>query len=319
MLENHTPIHKLSEGDEIIQFFMVKKSETKQARNGSWFLDLVLADKTGEINAKLWDQQPDAHLQYQVGTIIKVKARVDKFQDNLQLQIQKIRPAAPDDGVEAHDLVKTSPVPTEELWETLHHYIQSIESPGVRNIVNHLVQEKGEAMKTWPAAKNFHHNYFSGLLYHTCNMLKLAEQCLRVYPFLNQDLLIGGVILHDLGKISEMEAEMGMVKDYSTRGKMIGHITEAILWVERAASELGIDGEEVMLLQHMIASHHGKMEYGSPVTPKIPEAEVLHWLDMMDSRMGAVEDAILTRKPGESWTERIRILGTEMYKSDHAG
>ncbi len=316
MLENHIPVNRLREGDEIVQFFLIKKSETRQTRTGKWYIDFLLGDQTGEMVARLWDQQPESHFQYPVGSLVKIKGRIDKFQDQLQLQIEKIRMAQPEqDGVELKDFVKSSPIPVETMWNALLEKIESIESPVVKGIVNQVINKHEQSFKTWPAARDYHHNYLSGLIYHTYRMILLAENCCQLYPFLNRDILLGGVVLHDIGKIAEMSAEMGSVTEYSTRGKLIGHITEAILWIEHAASELGFEGEDVLLLQHMVASHHGKLEYGSPVTPKIPEAEILHWLDMMDSRMGAVEDAVLNKHPDESWTERIKILGTNMYTS----
>lgn len=313
MLENHIPINKLSAGDEITQFLLVKSADAKQTRTGGWFVDFLLADKMGEISAKLWDQHEEAHFQFPAGSIIKVMAKVESYQDKLQLQIRKIRTATADDGVELQDLIKAAPRETEELWQILLEKVNGMQNQAIRTIVGALLEEKQAEFTAWPAAQGYHHNYLSGLLYHTCNISQMAEQCCKVYTFLNRDLLLGGVILHDIGKISELSAQMGVVTEYSTRGRMLGHITEAILWVDKVARDKGIEGDEVLLLQHMIAAHHGKLEFGSPVTPKLPEAEVLHWLDMLDSRMGAVEDAILTKRPGEAWTEWVKILGTTVY------
>lgn len=313
MLITHTYINMLSVGEEIIQYFMVRSAECKQAKNGSWYINFNFCDSTGEIGAKLWDQAENAHENYPVGQIVKIQARVEMYNDKLQLQLIRIRNASKEDNVQPHLFVKTAPIPGEDLWLQLEMAVRSITHDTWRAIVEHIVIINKERVMTWPAAQGYHHNYMSGLIYHTCNMLNHAENCCQIYRFLDRDLLISGIILHDIGKISELSAEMG-IAEYTTRGKLLGHITEMILWIEKTAILLDITDEEgILKLQHMVAAHHGKLEFGSPVTPKLPEAELLHWLDMLDSRMGAVEDALLHKRGEDEWTDRIKILGTEMY------
>ena len=171
----------------------------------------------------------------------------------------------------------------------------------------------GDRLMYFPAAQRLHHAERSGLLHHTTGMLRTAEHILAAYPFLNGDLLRAGVILHDLCKIQEMKSDsLGNVSDYTRDGLLIGHLVRGVAQLQLAAQNVGVEGEIVLLLEHMILSHHGEAEYGSPRMPMFPEAEALHWVDLLDARMNEMQ-AIMQRVPEGAFSEKIWSLERRLY------
>lgn len=165
----------------------------------------------------------------------------------------------------------------------------------------------------FPAAKRMHHAERSGLLHHTTDMLKAAEAICVIYPWLHRDLLLAGVIIHDLGKLEELKSdEVGNVSDYTREGQLIGHLVQGVANLRAAAEKTGVTGEVVTLLEHLLISHHGEMEYGSPTPPMFPEAEALRWIDMMDARMNAMKSA-LDRTPEGAFSEKVYTLDRRVY------
>ena len=192
--------------------------------------------------------------------------------------------------------------------------VDRMQSEPLQKLVREMLRMAGGALSYFPAAQRMHHAERSGLLHHTTDMLRAAEQLIRAYPFLNGDLLRAGVILHDLAKIDEMKSdEMGNVSDYSRDGLLIGHLVRRVSNLDQAARNVGVSGEVVALLEHMIISHHGQAEFGSPRPPMFPEAQVLHALDNLDAKLNEIK-AILDRTPEGAFSERIPSLdGRRIY------
>ena len=173
------------------------------------------------------------------------------------------------------------------------------------------------SLRYYPAAQRIHHAERGGLLHHTTGMLRTARAVVGVYPWLNADLLYAGVILHDLCKTEEMISDnLGVVRDYSREGLLLGHLVLGVTRIQEAANDLGISGEPVLLLEHMLLSHHGEAEYGSPRKPMFPEAEVLHWVDLLDARMNEMSSAIAKVKPGV-FSDKIWSLDRRLYHADY--
>ena len=224
-----------------------------------------------------------------------------------------LRPAVEADGVDLSRLVPCAPEPPDAYRAKIENTIESFVSEDLKKVVREMLRLAGDELEWFPAAQRLHHAERTGLLHHTCSMLNTAEHIIQAYPFLRGDLLRAGVILHDLSKISEMKSdEMGNVTDYTREGLLIGHLVMGVAKLAEAAKNVGVSGEIVVLLEHMIISHHGIPEYGSPKPPMFPEAEVLNWIDTLDARMNEME-GIMARVPAGAFSEKIWSLDRRLY------
>lgn len=292
-------ISEFRSGNRIEGFFIIKSVECRVSSNNKRFLDLTLGDKTGDINSKVWDVSEEDENKYKQNSLIKVRAAVIEWQNNLQLKIDKIREAVPEDNVKIEDFVPSAPYPAEEMYNLIFEYIDKIKNEDIKNIVLEVLDDAGDKIMYWPAAKKNHHALRSGLLYHTTTMLRAGEKVSEIYTTLNTDLIYAGVILHDMAKLEEMlSSELGIVTDYSVEGQLIGHIVLGVEKIRKAAQKVNADPEISMILEHMILSHHYEAEYGSPKKPMFPEAEVLHHLDDMDAALFDMRKALEGIEPG---------------------
>lgn len=315
-------IKQLRAGDSIQSFFLVKAAEVKVTNTNKNYLDLTLADQTGEINAKLWDHNGEEGPQYPPNTLVKIKGTINEWQNRLQLKIEKIRAATAEDGLAISDFVPAAPYTPEFMYAEIQGYIAKIKNQDMHNIVEHIVTANKEKLLLYPAAKQNHHAVRSGLMYHIMTMLQMGEKASEVYTGLNRDLLFSGIILHDIAKTAEMNAsELGIVSEYTIEGELLGHIIQGIKMIEQTGIAVGADREISLLLQHMILSHHYEPEFGSPKRPMIPEAELLHYLDMIDARMydmkrilGNVEEGNLSEKV---WLLNNRKLYKPIMKDEN--
>ncbi|MFQ3543773.1 3'-5' exoribonuclease YhaM [Halobacillus rhizosphaerae] len=289
-------------GESFDHFLLIKLAAKGVASNGRPFLTLLLKDATGEIDAKLWEASSEDEELFQQGELVKVAGEVGKFRNKPQLKIHNIRPAQTTDGLQISDFIEKAPVNKEDLMDRLTEAIFEMKNPNLQRITRHFVKKHQEDLLHYPAAVRNHHEYVSGLAHHIVSMLNLARELAKLYPDINQDLLYAGIILHDLGKLKEFTSPAA--PSYTLEGKLIGHIPLMSEDIRIAANELQIDGEEVTILQHMILSHHGKAEWGSPKPPLVREAELLHQIDMLDARMNMVNRALNKTAPGE-FTEKI--------------
>lgn len=302
--------------DKIDGFFIIKSAECRTASNSKKYLDFTISDKTGDINAKYWNYNEGDEGIYTPNTLIKVRGSVAVWQGNMQFKIDRIRLTNKHDKVDVADFVPAAPYSAEEMYEEMLKYILKIENDDIRKIVETIIDEKGEKIMHYPAAKKNHHAVRSGLLYHTTTMLKAGEKLSEIYTFINTDLLYGGIILHDMAKIEEMDAsELGIVSDYTVEGQLLGHIIEGIKRIESAAEKVGADKEVTMLLQHMILSHHYEAEYGSPKKPMIPEAQLLHYLDILDASLYDMHKALSETKEGEFSSSIYSLDKRRIYKT----
>jgi 3'-5' exoribonuclease len=308
-------INEFKAGERIEGYFIIKSIECKASSNGKKYFDLSLGDSTGEINAKLWEYKEEDARTYTDSILIKVRGTVTEWQGNLQLKIEKLRITDSTDEVNIGDFVPAAPLEPEFMYEEIHKYIYGFKNESIKNITKIIFEDCKDKLIYYPAAKKNHHSIRAGLLYHILTMLRSGEKLTEIYTHLNTDLLFAGVILHDLSKTEEMEANpLGIVSDYTVEGQLLGHITQGVKRIENAADIAGADKETTMLLQHMVLSHHYEPEYGSPVKPMLPEAEMLHYLDIIDARMFDMKKALRDTKGGE-FSDRIWSLeNRKVYK-----
>ncbi|WP_409304546.1 3'-5' exoribonuclease YhaM [Peribacillus sp. SCS-155] len=297
-------------GDSIDTYMYIKSSTKAVASNGKPFLTLILSDKTGEIEAKLWDVSEDDERSYVGERAVKIQGEIQNYRGRSQLKIRNIRLTTEMDSISISDLIQTAPLSQDVMLDTITQYIFEMRNPNIQRITRHLMKKYQEEFLTFPAATKNHHEFMSGLAYHVVSMLDLAKSISGLYPKLNKDLLYAGVILHDLGKVMELSGPVSTV--YTVEGNLLGHITIMVNEIGKAADELGIEGEEIMVLQHLVLSHHGKAEWGSPKAPMVREAEVLHYIDNIDAKINMMDRALEKVKPGE-FTERVFALDNRSF------
>ncbi|GAB4073905.1 3'-5' exoribonuclease YhaM [Barrientosiimonas marina] len=303
-------IEHYSVGDAFDDFILIKSASRGITSNGKPFLTLILRDTTGEIEAKLWDSTKEDEDIFLPEQIVRISGEINQFRGKPQLKIFSIRLSQPTDNVQVADFIEKAPVAPETLMERLTSAIFEMTNPSLQRIVRALVKKYQESLLSYPAAARHHHAYASGLAHHTVSMLAVAKDLHDLYPQTNKDLLYAGVILHDMGKIKELS---GMVTtSYTLEGKLLGHIPIMVEEIGLMAKELEIEGEEVLILQHLILSHHGKAEWGSPKMPLIREAELLHLIDLIDARMNTLNRALDKVEPGE-FTERLFGLDNRAF------
>ena len=294
--------------------FLVKKAARRTARNGKDYLDLVVSNMSlGELPAKLWnignfDEDPLADSPF-----IKAGGTIEKYNGVRQFRIEKIEHCVPS-AAELPSLVESTPYPPEKMYERITEEIDSIESEDLRILTKTLYERHREELLYYPAAMSVHHNMLGGLLYHVYTMLRAAMQLCGIYTFLNRDLVRAGVVLHDIGKLKEMNAtDFGTVTDYSEEGNLLGHIITGITEIDKCAAELGTDPKILLLLKHMILSHHGKAEYGSSKEPAFAEAELLHYVDVLDARLNQFEKILKQTPPLEFSPKIYSLEGRILY------
>ncbi|NLI22044.1 MAG: HD domain-containing protein [Clostridiales bacterium] len=292
-------------------FLLVRMSEQRTGSNNGKYLDMTLADRTGEINGKLWDGNVPAPA---VGSVVKVRGATLEYNGRLQLRIEKMRGQEEGDEIDMTLLTPCAPESPEAMLAQLEAALASMRSEPLRKIVREMLRRYQEPLVYYPAAQRIHHAERSGLLHHTTGMLKLAYALLPLYPQLNADLVVAGVILHDLCKVEEMDSDqLGVVRDYTQAGLLLGHIVIGVSRISEAAQAAGVTGEPVLLLEHMMLSHHGEEAYGSPRKPMFPEAEVLHWIDLLDARMNEMQTALGKVPPGV-FSEKVWSLERRLYR-----
>ncbi len=310
-------ISEFKAGDSVQGIFYIKESELKTTTTNNKYMNFTFADKTGEVNAKLWDWDEDNASRFRAGILVKARGTVLDWQGQPQFKIDFMGKVLDADHVKIEEYIPSAPYSGEAMYKFLQTVIQEkMQDEEFKKITSFILEQNKEVLLIAPAAKKNHHAVRSGLLFHTSTMLRCALTLSSIYTFLNKDLLFAGVILHDIGKLFEMkQSETGLVSEYTTEGTLLGHIIQGINYIDETAKALSIDPEKALLLKHMILSHHYIPEHGSPKPPAFPEAELLHYLDILDARMYDMELAEESVEPG-SFSERIWSLeNRSVYKS----
>lgn len=283
-------------------FVLIKRCEEKKTKNGASYLDLIIGDKDGEMPAKLWDFSGKEIFEEEM--VVKIRGTVEQYNGKDQFRIAQIRPAAAGDDYNLSELVPSSEVGGQQIFNMLLKRAEAFKDPDFKAITTTILNEKKDLLINCPAAFKLHHAMIGGLMLHTMSIVRMSEEICRIYPNINKDLLLAGAILHDVAKTWEFSlGKTGLVKGYSTEGELIGHLVKGAMYVEEAGKKLNISREKTVLLEHMILSHHGVPEYGSPVRPMFLEAEILSALDTLDAEIYEFNSATSKAEPGK-FTER---------------
>lgn len=301
------------EGKLFDSFFLVLAKQTRTTRTNKPYLNLILGDKTGQMEARAWEPG-DARIvkNFERGDTVKVRGCVARFDDRCQIKIEQLRLVLPLE-VEKSDLLPATTQDVAVLWEQLLATVESLANADLKRLLRAILSDPAiaEAYREAPAARGLHHAWLGGLLEHVVSLLGLAERVAAHYSLLDRDLLLTGVILHDVGKIRELSWAIGF--EYTIEGILLGHIQIGVDLVEKAISALPDFPDRLRtLVLHMILSHHGKLEFGSPKLPMIPEALALNFVDDFDAKMQAVttefEKSLREGKAPDELTGRVWSL-----------
>jgi len=320
METERTFIKDLRANTSLDQVFLVTDKELRTTRKGDLYVFCTLADKTGRLPARMWQANETIYQSIPVDGFLHVKGRAEDYKGSMQAIIDACRPW-PGDKVDLEDFLAVTQGDVETMWAELLDLLRPIKHKPLRLLIKKFVEDHKfvEAFKHSPAAMQMHHPFVGGLLEHTLGVTRAAAALLPLYPKLNTDLVLAGAFFHDIGKTAELQG--GTSVRYTDRGQLIGHITMAAIWLQEKARALAAELGEPFppktldLLQHIVLSHHGVYEYGSPKLPMIPEAYFIHYLDNLDAKMFmTIRDIEADADPAGNFTAYNRQLETRLYK-----
>ncbi len=295
-------VTELKNGDKLVdEPFLLRDVISRTTKDGQPFLRLILGDKTGQVNGVFWDVPAQIQRWARVGQVALVEGRVSVYRNAPQIIITDM---ATHNSPDMRDFLRTSSRSREEMIAELRQEIEGLQSPW-RELLSRILLDETflPQFADAPAARRMHHAYLGGLLAHTLSMVRLARMMADHYPYVNKDLLVAGTLLHDMGKVYEYSTDAGIA--VSDDGHMVGHILRGVVIVEKAAAAMdNFPPEQLRHLVHLIASHHGQMEWGAPVTPKTLEAVLLHQIDLLDSRVQGFLDFLSEDAGGSDWSQK---------------
>jgi 3'-5' exoribonuclease len=308
-------VRDLQPNQIIVSSFLVQAKDVRLKKTGEGYLSLSLSDKTGEVEAKIWENIEEFSPLFERDDFVKVKGAVQVFRKKPQLTVHKLRRLEEKD-VDLADYFPHSSRSAEEMWQELEGVVASVEDVNLKALLSKIIADPEIAVRLQraPAAKTLHHAYLGGLLEHVLSLCRVAKLVLQNYPGLNQDLVIAGVLLHDLGKIYELSYARSF--GYTSDGQLLGHMIQEIEILHKKLLELPDFPRPLQtLLEHLIISHHGHYEFGSPKLPMFPEALLLHYIDDLDSKLQGMQTLIAKEEALEGdWTGYLPSLGRPLLK-----
>ncbi len=309
-----TFVENIKAGDEIDDSFVLAEKTMAQKKDGSHYLTVKLSDKTGSVKGVVWDHVEEIASVTTAGEVVHIKGGASEYRGELQVVTKKMAPVKPED-VNSTDFLPATSHNIDVMFERLVRMTERMNTDYLRELFDAFWKDSGfvEKFKTAPAAKKMHHAYIGGLLEHTLSMALLVERIAGHYSGVDLELLLAGVILHDIGKIKEFDYQLSI--DYSDEGRLLSHIIIGIHMVDEKLKQVDhFPLEKERLLKHMIISHHGTREFGSPEPPKTLEAVLLNYIDEIDSKVNGIREFIAAEEPDTGWTSYHKILGRHFYK-----
>ena len=309
-----TFIDQIKAGETVSDMFVLAQKALSQKRDGSSYLNVTIADKTGSMKGVVWELADQIAQGVVSGDVVHVQGKVSEYKESLQVVIKKMTPAAAAQ-IDPTDFMPVTPHNIEVMFDRLVKKTEEMKTACLKSLMDAFWRDKSlvAKFKKAPAAKRMHHAYIGGLLEHTLSMAILVERIGGHYSGIDMDLLLTGVVLHDLGKIHEFDYTLTI--DYSDAGRLLSHIVIGIQLLEEKLKKIDDFPEETAnLLKHMIISHHGVRDFGSPEPPKTLEAVLLNYIDEIDSKVRGIRDFMTAEDPNATWTSYHRILGRHFYK-----
>jgi 3'-5' exoribonuclease len=309
-------VKDLEPDPSITSFFLVHEKEVRNTANGKAYLRMELGDRTGTVEARMWDQFEALAKEVNRDDFIKVQARVELYRNKPQLTLQQFRVAKPEE-IDLGDFLARTPYDIEELYKQILGHIEGIKNPWLKELCSRILTDPEivARFKRAPAAKTMHHAYIGGLLEHVAGLCGLAKQIAAHYPELDVDLLLTAAMLHDVGKLDELCYERAV--SYSVEGQLLGHIVMEVESVGKVMDSIeGFPENLKTVVQHILISHHGEYEFGSPKLPMIREALAFHYMDDLDSKMGAIRAALSSDSGEPEWSAYSGALGRKFLRLD---
>ncbi|MDR2524695.1 MAG: HD domain-containing protein [Oscillospiraceae bacterium] len=307
-------------GNTLEGFCVLKAVDTKQTAKGLPYLDMIITDAADELSAKFWDYRLETHGEFHPNDIVKLRGTISVYNGAEQFRVERIRLATEKDNVRMEELVPCAPMQPEAMLAELRAAAEGFTDAGLRSLVLAILEERQTELLYWPAAHRLHHAVRAGLLWHTLNVLRLAQAVAGLYDEINPDLLFAGAILHDIEKLAEFYVPpSGLATGYTVAGNLLGHLVAGAAYIDRKGRELQVAPETVLLLQHMLVSHHGDPEYGAAVRPMFLEAEILSELDMLDARINIFKSSLNSVQPGEFSGRVWSLDNRKLYKRTAPG
>ncbi len=304
-------IKDLKDGYSAKGYYIVKNVIKGVTNNGLSYMTVFLQDKSGIIESKKWDYDDEDLEVFKAGNIVYVDGDTIEYKDKLQIKIYSGN-LIDVNSIDLTDLIPASELSGSELKNKLNSILATLKNESIKKIVLEIFKQYKDRFLTYPAAMSNHHDYLRGLMEHTVSMCEIAQSLCSHYKSLNYDLLLAGCLLHDIGKCEELSGVIGTT--YTKEGSLVGHLVIGAMLVDEAAKKLNIDGEEVLLLKHLILSHHGKLEFGSPIPPLTREALILSFIDEIDAKMKALDKAFSEIEGGEFTNKLFALDGRMFYK-----
>lgn len=314
-MEYNKPIADMCPGMDVEGFYILRAAALKTTNSGKPFLSGTICDRTGSMEIKVWDYSgPIGARADDAGRVVKIRGSVSEYRGALQVSVHRIRMAESADTYDKSLLVPTAPIDADAALADVQRLVASIADADYRSVAETMLARHLDAFRRIPAGKTVHHSFLSGLLMHTYNMLRVADFLAGLYPeVIDRSLLLTGTLLHDFAKEREFVfSDLGIVTEYSTAGQLLGHLVMGAQEVADVARELAIAEEKSLLLQHLLLSHHGEPDFGAAVRPMCAEAELLSYIDLIDSRMEIYAET-LPSVPAGGFSQRIFALEKKIY------
>lgn len=309
-------LNEFKNGDAMQCFCLIKSADARKTRAGKPYLALTFTDQSGEISGMLWDADQEAINSFAAGKVVWLEGTRSQYNDRPQVRINSLRLATAGEPNDPSAYTAHAPVSQDQMQSELDSYLFAITNGTWARIVRELLKRHASGFFTWPAATRNHHAYAGGLAFHTLSILRMAKAVCSLYDGINKPLLYAGAICHDLGKLTELSGPVST--KYTTEGRLLGHISIMDGEIVAVCDDLKIntDDPDVVLLRHMVLSHHGKLEYGSPERPALLEAEILNRLDDLDASITEIKGALAKTEPGTFTPRLFAMDNRSFYRPD---
>jgi 3'-5' exoribonuclease len=306
-------IADIKAGDMVDDVFVLAEKAMSQKRDGNNFLNVIISDKTGDLKGVVWDNVDQIAGAVTSGDFVSIRGTVTEYRGTLQLVV-KTMDLCPREAVNPKDFLPATSRDIDGMFQRLVKITTSLTTPYLKTLFDAFWKDEEfvRKFKTAPAAKKMHHAYIGGLLEHTLSMTSLADKVAGHYSGIDRDLLVAGAVLHDIGKTDEFEYQFKI--DYTDEGRLLSHIVIGLKMIDEKLSEIeDVPEDQIFLLKHMMVSHHGTREFGSPEPPKTIEAVLLNYIDEIDSKVNGIRDFMASEDPNETWTSYHRLLERHFY------
>lgn len=312
-------VKDIREGEQVRDLFLVGNKAQLTSNSGKPYLTLVLRDRTGQFEGRVWDRAEEIGKRFERDDVVEVSGSAILYQGRLQMKVmdvQKVAGGKPDLG----DFLPVTKRGIDPLWKELREMVEAIADPDLRRLLEAVFPDPPAAdtarrFRQAPGGKRMHHDYIGGLLEHTVSVAAVCRFLSEHYEGVDRDLIVAGALLHDIGKVEELSYEGTF--DYTDEGRLLGHLYMGAEWISRECARLDLPAEKAMLLKHIILSHHGELEYGSPKRPKTIEAVLLHFAENMDAKANAFRAAMEDLPEGTRWTEYNRMFERYLFSGKH--